>query len=276
MLDMWVLLADAWVIAQTVPSSVVSSDPRSTWDASLGETLAVTAPLDVLLHEYVTPGMRAAGWKKSRGNYTWRAANGDRAIVTFHRSYATKGRLSRFFIEVGLFPLPAAEMMAYWIPVAKTPEAATARYDGRIRPSRAGYADAGGRWELAEDEVPVMGPQIRSLLVEDVAPMLVAAALDRRVLLEWADDESKIPDSVQWNFGGIDRINLIADVAPVPEIDAEIERMRVEPYVNREGHVNYLIQAFSYLADRYPEHYNYLRPEIEQRRTEFAEYWPAR
>jgi hypothetical protein len=116
-----------------------------------------------------------------------------------------------------------------------------------------------------------MGARIRSLVVEDVAPTLVRF-LDRRLMLEWADDASKAPSDVSWMCTNPDRIHLIADVAPVPEIDAELETLRAEPYVNRAGHINGLIQTFSYLADKYPEHYDYLRPEINALRTEFDEY----
>jgi hypothetical protein len=121
----------------------------------IGESLAVTTPLDLLLREYVTPGMRADGWRKTRGHYTWRAENGHRAIVTFHRSMANQANLSKFYIEVGLLPLPAAEMEAYWVPLRKTPEAAMARYNGRVRPEQAGYLDSlGGCWSVNEAEVP--------------------------------------------------------------------------------------------------------------------------
>lgn len=38
------------------------------------------------------------------------------------------------------------------------------------------------------------------------------------------------------------------------------------------GYINWLIQGFSYLVDRYPGRYSYLRPEIEHLQAEFAQY----
>jgi hypothetical protein len=231
----------------------------------------VTPPLDVLLREYVTPGMRAAKWKKTRGNYTWQADNGDRAIITFQRSVATRSDVSMFYIEVGILPLPAAQMEEYYFSLPKTPQAWYGTYSGRVRPGRAGYDDIGGQWDLAEDDVPSKGPVLKALVVDDVAPMLVRS-LNRDVLLGWDADSSLMPETVNWLPTGGNRLCLIADTAPPEEIDAEIERVRARPYVNRSGHINGLIQSFSYLADRYPDRYSYLRPEIEQLQAEFAQY----
>jgi hypothetical protein len=231
----------------------------------------VTPPLDALLREYVTPGMRAAKWKKTRGNYTWQADNGDRAIITFQRSVATQSDFSMFYIEVGILPLPAAQMQEYYFPLPKTPQAWHGTYRGRVRPGPAGYDDIGGQWQVPEDDVPSKGPVLKALVVDDVAPMLIRS-LNRDVLLGWDADSSLMPETVQWDVKGRGRLCLIADTAPSEEIDAEIERMRVTPYVNRSGHINWLIQGFSYLADRYPDRYSYLRPEIEQLQAEFAQY----
>ena len=147
-----------------------------------GNDLPVTSPLDVLLREYVTPGMRAAQWKKTRGNYVWRAGNGDRAIVSFQRSVATRSDVSLFYIEVGILPLPAAQMWEYWLPLPKTPQAWYGTYRGRVMPGRAGYRDTGDQWQLPEDDVPSMGPVIKALVVDDVAPMLIQS-LNRSVQL---------------------------------------------------------------------------------------------
>ena len=224
--------------------------------------LNVTPPLDALLREYVTPGMRAAKWKKTRGNYTWQADNGDRAIITFQRSLATRSDFSVFYIEVGILPLPAAQMREYWHPLPKTPQAWHGTYRGRVMPGR-------DRWELPEDDVPSMGLVLKALIVDDVAPMLIQS-LNRSVLLEWENDDSLMPKTVSWMGKGGGRLCLLADTAPPEEIDAEIDRMRVARYVNRSGHINRLIQGFSYLADRYPDRYSYLRPEIEQLQSEFS------
>lgn len=252
------------------PSALVI---RGAPPAQIGNNPAMTSPLDALLREYVTPGMRAAKWKKTRGNYTWQADNGDRAIITFQRSIATRSDFSLFYIEVGILPLPAAQMQEYYYSLPKSLHAGHGTYRGRVRPGHAGYDDIGGQWQLPEEDVPAMGPVLKGLLVDDVAPMLIRS-LNRDVLLGWEADSSLMPETVQWqpSGGGRNRLCLIADTAPPEEIDAEIERMRAAPYVNRPGHINGLIQGFSYLADRYPDRYSYLRPEIEQLQAEFAQY----
>ena len=233
----------------------------------------MTAPLDTLLRQYVTPGLRAAKWKKTAGNYTWLADNGDRAIITFQRSSGTRSDFSIFYIEAGILPLPYAQMQAYWLQLPKTPQAWHGAFRGRVRPGLAGYLDIGGQWQLGEDDVPSMGTALQAILVDDVAPMLVHS-LNRDVLLGWEADESLMPETVHLERQGQGRLCLIADTASPEEIDVEIGRMRDAPYVNRSGHVLALIQGFSYLADRYPDRYGYLRPEIGQLQAEFAEYCP--
>lgn len=194
--------------------------------------------------------------------YTWRADNGDRAIITFEVSAGTRSDVSEFCIVVGILPLPTAQMREQNFPLPKAPHARDGVFSGKVWPGHAGYDSTRSWWQLPENDVASMGPVLRTFLVDGIAPMLVWS-LNRDILLRWDADSTLMPETVDWNVTGQGRLDLIADTAPPEQIDAEIERMRAIPYANPD----WLIRGFSYLADRYPDRYSHLRQEIEQLRA---------
>jgi hypothetical protein len=161
-------------------------------------------------------------------------------------------------------------MREYRSPLPKTPQAWDGAFYGKVWPGHAGYDVTRSWWELPENDVPAMGPVLREFLVDGVAPMLVSS-LNRDILLRWDADRTLMPETVDWHATGPGRLGLIADTATSEQIDAEIERMRAMPYVNPD----WLIANFSYLADRYPDRYSYLRQDIEQLRARRGVAWPS-
>jgi hypothetical protein len=202
--------------------------------------------------QYLTPTLKAAGWRKRGRHYRWTAPNRDQAVISFHVGALTEAAHVEFVIEVALVPYRHWMMSLEYQPEG-TPGTISGMFQGRVTPPEECRVDHEW-WQVDPETVPTCGSLLKSCVGERLAPAMVETLGDPDLMVAAFPDRTLLPPQVRWQAGNeqFSAIALLVDRGPSPRLAAAIEE------VERNYRADQVARVHRMLAQVDPVRYGHL------------------